>query len=221
MQFFDFNVANNKTQDIGALGRYVYYVSGTGGDTLIKITRTGSGDAVYLKPGQSWRIDDADKASDKWFISNYSNAGTVTGTVLIGMGEFRDDSQLVQLTGTPNVTVTNYPSALKLDYSGTWIANSAQTIGTPEAVFAAAANTNGAVLIDGMFTVGAGGGLSTFVCKATAPASATDGDVLLAGATAAGVYRINNPIVIPAGKGLYQYPATSSANLRHAVYKLL
>lgn len=98
-------------------------------------------------------------------------------------------------------------------------------------IFAAGANTNGAIILH-MESQDAPAGyvLQTFVAKATAPATVTDGEVLaqstviaVAGSTIFSGIKRENPVRIPAGLGLYfvSNAAGVGGMLRNCRYILL
>lgn len=93
LQYADITVAVNKIQPVGIPGRYVYYLSGSAGglDQTITIRSGNTGSMTLLKPGQSFRLADADKSVDTFYIGNYANAATIIGTLLIGDGDFQDN----------------------------------------------------------------------------------------------------------------------------------
>lgn len=98
LQYYDINLAVNKTTNIPAEGRYFRYYSGNAGgaDSSVLVKSDTSALVAILKPGQSIRVPENVKT---WHIANYRNAGTISGIVVIGDGEISDD----QVTGTVEV----------------------------------------------------------------------------------------------------------------------
>lgn len=120
--------------------------------------------------------------------------------------------------------------------TGNYKNNAAIVANTAEVVFTAAANTNGAILLDAGANVygGATAPIAGFVAKATPPATPLDGDpVFVVGIsiTQSGTGNVSGgnlsqPQNIPAGVGLYFISDQASAGAgggswRHARYKLL
>lgn len=112
LQVYDINIGINKTQQVAAQGRYIYYLAGStplidGGTTPAAagnqaIKCVSGSTSIVLMPGQSLRLPNSDKSPSTWMLSNDKNAETITGRVLVGEGDFRDS----------NTSNTNY---LKLD----------------------------------------------------------------------------------------------------------
>lgn len=99
-----------------------------------------------------------------------------------------------------------------------------------EAVFTAAANVRGAIVWAASFitenTVGQAG---SFLAKATAPTSETDGDGILSGGCPGGITGarfggavLPRPVFVPAGKGLYYFSRSAEVGPQRTVlYSLL
>lgn len=123
LQNYDITVAPNKTQEVAAQGRYLYYYDGTTPNVTagtvpatsknlqIKVVAGTTGASVLLMPGQSIRLADTEKAPSMWKVTNAIGAETITGTLLVGEGEFHDSnvSNTLKLDATfaNSVTVTN------------------------------------------------------------------------------------------------------------------
>jgi hypothetical protein len=137
----------------------------------------------------------------------------------------------VNVLSLPPVVIAN-PDAQKryFQYGASYKSSAAMAANVPETIFTAAANVNGAILHRAGFSSyrSSGTGIS-IVAKASAPASITDGDVILqqtsATQTASSVWPIgvlDQPVLIPAGKGLYAISDNAeSIALRSALYTLL
>lgn len=121
-------------------------------------------------------------------------------------------------------------AASYVEYAVSFQSIAALAAATPQTVFAPAANPNGAILWAAKFCVGfATYSEVAFVAKdGAAPATAVDGDVMcsgdiitLPGPVVAG--RLEAPLLIPPGKGLYFIATLALANLfsRNCKYTLL
>lgn len=232
LQYYDINLGVNQTQKIGAQGRYIYYYAGStpliaggatpaaAGNQAIKVQAGQSGNTILLMPGQSYRLDDADKAPTEWIVANFKQAETITGQVLVGEGDFRDsntsNTNYVKLDATfaNNVKVTNDTSArvpVALDpntvinvagstvqYTNAYNNNSTANL-VADPIFTAAQNPNGAFveLVDVAIAASSAAGAfasCTLIAKATAPASETDGDGVFAAATGVAVNTGTAPV---------------------------
>lgn len=217
LQYYDINLAPNQTQKIGAQGRYIYYYAGStpliaggatpaaAGNQAIKVQAGQSGNTILLMPGQSYRLDEADKAPSEWIVTNFKGAEIITGQVLVGEGDFQDsntsNTSYVKLDATfaNNVKVTNdtgsrVPVSLdttqtlnvnvagtSVQYTNAW-ADSTVAAANGQVIFTPAANVNGAwiefaqVAITNNQSQQAGVSL---IAKSAAPAGFTDGDVIM------------------------------------------
>jgi hypothetical protein len=103
---------------------------------------------------------------------------------------------------------------------------------TPDTVFAAGSNTNGAIIWNASFMSANASGVPTmgFVAKATAPATVVDGDLVLAPCVSppSASYpfgaNLTSPIKIAAGKGLYFISTNAEVSpqcIRSVLYSLL
>lgn len=107
-------------------------------------------------------------------------------------------------------------------------ANTQLVANTPETIFTAGANVNGAIVTAiGFKSNLATQGITAIVAKATAPATVVDGNVVMGPQTALGTINMGflpAAIKIPAGQGLYFITDTNEAaggNLRYCLYTLL
>ena len=114
------------------------------------------------------------------------------------------------------------------DYTGSFKAFSILAAATPETVFAAGANTNGAIVWTAEGNAYSGSfAQQSLIAKATAPATIIDGDVIAVSQYAPSVnqcaLKLSRPVKIAAGKGLYFYNQTldTVASLRSVLYTLL
>lgn len=116
-------------------------------------------------------------------------------------------------------------------YGASYTSTVSLAAGTSEQVFSPAANVNGAIIHAANYYEHIGSASlsrACFLAKASAPASVIDGDsilrldflILAANSTFSGT--LNNPIKIPAGKGLYYFQDVLTTNAsRHVLYTLL
>lgn len=92
MQYFDISIAANAARQINAPGRFLRYYSGSAGGAdesiLVRVGGLSGAGGVILKPGQSLKLP---AAVDSWYLSNFANASTITGRVVIGMAVLDDD----------------------------------------------------------------------------------------------------------------------------------
>lgn len=225
LQYYDINVGLNKTQQVSAQGRYIYYLSGSTpliegaatpgageGNQAIKIRPGQNGQEIILMPGQSLRLPANSKSPDSWKISNYKNAEVITGLVMIGEGEFQDSNtqNTFKLDGAfaNNVTVNNSaasPIPVSMKEAAILTYNFSKTIGNmsvgANVLIAPAENVNG-VIIERLFCNVTG---PVFMAHTAAPVSLATGDHLLTPgypeAAGAAIQRIR----IAAGKGVYLY----------------
>lgn len=237
LQYYDVSLAVSESKEFSAQGRYVYYLNGTtplitggvtpaaAGNQALKIKPAqGGGGEIILMPGQSIRLPDSDKAPVAWRISNYKNAEVITGTVLVGEGEFVDNNTLNQVkldaTFANQVTVTNPtnnrvnvaldPNVILntaqniMQYTGSFESAAATTAAVQ--IVSAAANVNG-VDVKQLVIVGnaVSAGNMALVAKASAPATIIDGDMIDAVALtgAAQFNKLTTNVRVPAGKGVY------------------
>ena len=107
MMNFPVNLAVNGFQPVNQYGNYVYYKAGSAGgaDPTIKV-KTDGGDEYFLMPGQGFRLDKSTFTS--LIITNYANAGTITGTLVIADGAFFDNRVIgtVDIAGVVSVNGT-------------------------------------------------------------------------------------------------------------------
>lgn len=118
-------------------------------------------------------------------------------------------------------------------YGASYQSVTALAANTPETVFAPAANLNGAIIHSAAIkTISTAGNLmGAFIAKTSAPTTITDGDIILMSEAFITIStnllsygRLNTPIKIPSGKGLYYISnAAESATypLRNCLYTLL
>jgi hypothetical protein len=175
--------------------------------------------AIYVQPGFVSRVPFA----NLW-IANAAQAGKVLRIIYGTDIDFLPSlNGQISISGSVNSTPYGY------SYGGSYESITALAANTPDTVFAAGANTNGAII----WTASAAGrNASTqaaLIAKTSAPATVIDGDVLTRQAGvpgfAAGDYAItlNDPVFVAAGKGAY-FIATGADTIcagRSALYTLL
>lgn len=115
-------------------------------------------------------------------------------------------------------------------YDTNHISNANLAANTPQAVFVAAGNTNGILVISarGFGYNAASGSNLVLIAKATAPASITDGSVICSGiwtSSACSEVDLKRPVIVPAGLGLYWINSiadtSTTPTLRSVLYKNL
>lgn len=131
------------------------------------------------------------------------------------------------LAALENITIQN----LGASYGASYRSVALLAANTPETIFTPAANVNGAILHSAQFysQCGSGGANTALLAKTSAPSSVTDGDGILSADSAASqagapalTASLQNPIRIPAGKGLYAISAIlETVGSRSALYTLL
>ncbi|MCE3602381.1 hypothetical protein LXA47_01975 [Massilia sp. P8910] len=247
IQTYDFVVGTNKSVEISAQGRYVYYQAGStplidagsasasAGNQGIKCTAGGTGTSVVLMPGQSLRLPASEKAPGYWRIDNAKNLEQVYGKLLVGEGEFTDanilntvrlDGSVVNLMKVSNSTAERVP--VKLDPNDIYmmgpIVQYTDSLLNPNVmpigattIVSPAANVNGVILSKVTLASDASATYS-LLTKASAPTNVYDGNVLYYIAPGAPVLDNVQAIKIPAGRGLYFF---ASANCAGAMRNLL
>lgn len=107
MQSLNFSLSPiNQTMPLNIEASGLWYESGTSAvNTRIVVSPEVGGD-IELKPGQRVKMTALSKS---WRIRSLDPAATITGKILIGSGEFEDNSSLVTLDASfaNNVTVMN------------------------------------------------------------------------------------------------------------------
>lgn len=100
MQLYDITIAANTTRQLDAPGSYFYYYAGSAGgaDSTITLRGLSSGLRLILKPGQAFRLPKGSMETS-WILTNYANAATIIGTVLVGDGDITDN----RVTGSVEV----------------------------------------------------------------------------------------------------------------------
>lgn len=176
-----------------------------------------------------YHLDAADQTVVLSFGHNANiGSATVSGSVTISNAVALDAPTLAALESVDLNAATR--DLLRFEsYGSSYKSTTALAANTPDTVFTAAANTNGAILhYASALSYNASGGVNAFIAKATAPTSIIDGDVIANPCMVQGgvsVINMTRAIKIPAGKGLYfiynlAESGTSLEN-RSALYTLL
>lgn len=246
LQYYDITLAVNSSQEIGAQGRYLRYLSGTtpnvtngtvsqsAQNQAVIVTSGSTGNTLVLMPGQSIRIPDNEKAPSSWRVRNYKNLETITGILLAGDGDFRDDN-LINIIG--NGAMQAIPVQPQSGVYATAYFNATQSpASNGNVIFSAASNVAGAWVESIIVAMAQSANLYqnevTFTAKATPSASMYDGDVIMQtqiiGITGSYIQvndKLQNRIFVPAGKGLFWNMAISGGAAiycnKSVLYKLL
>ncbi|HEX8611938.1 MAG TPA: hypothetical protein VF800_11685 [Telluria sp.] len=251
IQTYDFVVGVNKSVEISAQGRYVYYQAGStalidagtasanAGNQGIKCTAGGTGTSVVLMPGQSLRLPANEKAPGYWRIDNAKNLEGVYGKLLVGEGEFTDanilntvrlDGSVVNLMKVSNSTAERVP--VKLDPNDIYMMGPivqytdslfhATPLGAGAYVLVSpAANVNGVILSKTLLTSDASAAYS-LLTKSSTPANVVDGNVLYYVGPTSPVIDNVQAIRIPPGRGLYFYASsTTTALMKNLLWAVL
>lgn len=130
-----------------------------------------------------------------------------------------------------SLTVNGNTSTIPDSYTGSYKSQTLLAANTADQIFSAAANVNGAYVWRASgFMYNVNPGAVALIAKATAPVNTTDGDVIAttdqAGVSAAIVissFRLERPVKIAAGKGLYMITSLAEATFanRSCIYTLL
>ncbi|MDP1978045.1 hypothetical protein [Undibacterium sp.] len=212
MNDYSINLTASKPQQIlFAEATGIWFVSGTSStsENRVKVKFSNS-DEFALKPGQS--VIGLPKTG-MVSITSYDGSSVIDGFIKLGTGRFEDSNiqstttiapgQTVGISG--NVNVTNKLPAM----TAGWAQTGALTAGTAVQIVSAAANVNG-IVVHAAQVQHTGNGRQSFLAKATAPATAIDGIVILShdyvGAASQYDLVLGTNVTIPAGMGLYYFP---------------
>lgn len=94
MNIYDIAIAPGAGRQIDVQADYIYFRTGSagGGDTTIVFQPISGGEAVYLQPGQAYKMPAAMRGKVvSWIIRNLKGEGTINGVILMGEGEFQDN----------------------------------------------------------------------------------------------------------------------------------
>lgn len=230
LQIYDWAMPAGGSFQLPVEGAYVRILTATGnvniiGDTFGKLGPVNRGQGLENTPYRRLVIQDASGAPNSGTVlvseANFIDQ-TLYGSITLGSAVALDAATLLaleQINLRPEAETGNYKST------------AAAVGGTAEQIFSAAANINGAILLSGGISTLSSVGIvyPSFLAKATAPISVTDGSVVFSAPcfgfmntfyAEGGV--VPNTEFIPAGLGLYFITANNSALAnRSARYKLL
>lgn len=206
-------------------------------------TRDGSS-AFYLEAGEEIVFD-----ANVFFELELYHLSGIEQNVIIAVGEnakigSAKVSGLVQVSNAIDLSASSLAALESIDlnsatrdllrfesYGASYRTNTAMAANTPETIFTAAANVNGAIIHAAcLYSFSTGGHTApSLIAKATAPASTIDGDGILSphvSALGASLFAqaatLGRPVKIPAGKGLYFIAqAAETTAQRSVLYTLL
>lgn len=235
MQSYDLNLTPTvKSVTINAQASGIWYESGQSAiNTRIKVTPE-RGSSIELKPGQRVKLTEQ---IGTWLIESLNPAATIVGKLLIGSGEFEDNSSLVTLDASfaNNVTIMNANVPVTISGGDVEIKNDAgnpiptlATIaGTPSVTISGTANVQ-----ENLFPVNANLATNSqlpFLTTIITPAANTNGVILqsakLFGCSSANAYSIIAKATAPANEFdgivlLYVPSATTSSQFIELTNKL-
>lgn len=104
MQSQKFNLVPGAVSGVQILGDLFVYESGASAGSSALLVKPENGNEIVLKPGQQFR---ATEKAGRWFIRADDGVSAITGTVIIGEGEFFDSNttNTFKLDGTFTNTV--------------------------------------------------------------------------------------------------------------------
>lgn len=232
MQSYPINMPAGGSQTFSSAARRFVYESGAtatlNGDARI-IVKPDSGNEIVLRPGQAFGLADGETAGN-WFVRANDPQMAISGTVIIGSGDFNDGTFKVDSsTGTiavrpeggfqiMNTTANRVPVALDpatekalteepvVTYNAHRIVKNPQQA-TPVALFTAEENQRG-VIIEAYIKFGIS--KNVLMAKETAPKSSTDGDLIISH-TEDLIANQWRRLKIPAGKGLWVWSVASGS----------
>lgn len=200
-------------------------------------TRDGNLD-FYLQAGEKATFEGNDfidlimyhlDASDQAVIVSVGKdsdigSATVSGNVTISGG-------LIDLSASTLAALEDIKATVNaIEYGASYRSSVALAANTPEQIFSAAANVNGAVILSAQYTsYSLSVGNCAFLAKSTAPVGTLDGDAILSASNrvwASSAYYEGGSLIsavkIPAGKGLYFISSVlEGVASRSVLYKFL
>lgn len=220
MRYYDFNLTAGGTQMLTVEGAYFRIQSQTG---AIDVTVESVGTLPGLLTGQGLK----DTPFKRLLLRDVSGSPN-SGQILVASREFIDNRTYgVNSLDAATLATLRQPLASTGNFKNT----GALAANTPETIFSAASNVNGAILLTAGFNTFGNAALANpvILAKATAPTSISDGEVYLA-ADYTNVFsttytdngQIAGPQFVAAGLGLYYITAAAgSGGIRFARYRLL
>lgn len=249
MRPYKIKIAPGEVYDLAAVGDYVRIKSAVVPVTVEATQNNESaeleqGDDVNLSPFSRLSLSHADLSEQS--VTVYIGNGTRAGGSKVGGAVSVSNFPATQPV-SGSVSVSNFPATQPVSgsvsasvttpeqpqvYGASYKSTTALAANTAEAVFTAAQNVNGAVLHRASFVSLTPTSVPTscFLSKATAPSGTVDGDVVVGADDVKGVSsafavtgRLEKPIKIPAGQGLFFISslAENAGSSRSALYTLL
>lgn len=220
MRYYDFSLTAGGTQMLTVEGAYFRIQSQTG---AMDVTVEGVGTLPGLLTGQGLK----ETPFKRLLLRDVSGAPN-SGQILVASREFIDNRTYgVNSLDSATLATLRQPLAS----TGNFKSNGVLAAATPETIFTAASNVNGAILLSAGFNIIGNATLArpSIVAKATAPTSTIDGEVIVSstyegvfGTTYVDAGQLPAPQFIAAGLGLYYIQeGAGSAGLRFARYHLL
>lgn len=135
----------------------------------------------------------------------------------------------VSISGTLNAAIVRDSIVPQIQFASSYQSTTVLAANTPEQIFSAAANANGAILwaADLALNTNPNFALAAMVSGAAAPATVVNGNVIVASQFVSNPgylsgFVLPNPVRIPAGNGLWYISQSAEVVvLRHALYTLL
>jgi hypothetical protein len=227
MQSYPLSIQLGQERGYAAAGDLFVYESSTSvpptGDSRI-VVKPNSGTEIVLRPGQSFRLQHGDGASN-WSVRALDPTVVIVGYVIIGSGEFTDANTVntIKLDGSfaNLVTVTNpkeqrIPTAETLTYGRNFAHTTAADVMLN--IVTAAENVNGVWIEQISMTACSNAGSTTFavIAKigAATPLNYFDGEILyssiLFGSSIVTINdRTTRRMFVPAGRGVWFTQATA------------
>jgi len=94
MNIYDIGIEPGGVHTINVQADYIYFRTGTagGGDTTVVFQPSSGGEAVYLQPGQAYKMPASMRGKNvTWVLRNLRGEGKIAGVILMGEGEFQDN----------------------------------------------------------------------------------------------------------------------------------
>lgn len=193
---YPFSMATGATFRIPAGGTYFRIQSASG---PMNVTIEGAGTLPSMQSGQGIK----DTPFDGLILRN-THTTSNSGSILVANEEFIDNRTYgVNDLSSGSLDTIRRP----LQATGFYATAAPLTANTPEVIFSAASNVNGAIILSANWTTTAGGALiTTLVANAVAPVSNVDGEVFGSSEWTASNFGsgcIQKEQYVAAGKGLY------------------
>lgn len=221
MQNFDLTLTStNKAQSFNVRGRGVWFesISTTPTDSrIVVVDETGL--EIQLRPNQGAKFP---QESGRFYVKSFDGVSTITGKIIIGNGEFFDNSTNIAAVQISNEVEIKNDTGKPLAVSGALVntslySQSSLVANTGLSLIAPASNTNGLVLNNAYLMAGAAGGVNMLIAHTASPTLQNQGIAIAAiKSNGSSLYGENinlNGIRIPAGYGLYLFSNTADAGV--------